>query len=286
VKRILYKLHEIRIEPAGVKATALFESCGVRPEEIVFFEAQGKTEAAFFTPNAGTAGRVRAQYRRRRVPGMRLKIRTLQKEDWFDKWQLDYRIMPLGRKFTLVPFWQKKEFKGGRLPIFLEPKGAFGSGQHPATRIMTSFVEAAGHPDSMLDLGTGTGILSVAAFRLGAKKILALDHDPVAVRAAKYNFRLNGLESAEVRREDVTRLRPEEKYGLVCANLFTDLLEKIRPFLFGSVKPGGFLAISGVHFQNYAAFRKNFRHPDFRCLKIVRSRGWAGMLFKRRLPRR
>ena len=216
---------------------------------------------------------------------MRLKMRILQKEDWYDKWQLDYRIMPLGKKFTLVPFWQKKEFSGNRLPIYLDPKGAFGSGQHPATRIMTTFVEMSGNPDSMLDLGTGTGILSVAAYRLGAKRVLAYDHDPVAVRAAKYNFEVNKLQNSEVCRGDVTKLKVTEHYALVCANLFTDLLEKIKPFLFGSVKPGGFLAISGVHFQNYAAFKKNFHHKDFRCLKITKSRGWAGMLFRRR-PRR
>lgn len=285
MKRILYKLHEVRIAPSGADALLLFESCGVKLREIADFEAGGRTEAAFFTPNLQTVKKIQARYRKTRLPGMRLKVRVLQKEDWFDKWQLDYRIMPLGRKFTLVPLWQKKEFKGDRLPIYLDPKGAFGSGQHPATRLMTSFVELSGRPDSMLDLGTGTGILGVAAYRLGAKRVLAYDFDPVAVRAAKYNFEINKLENSEVRREDVTKLRVSEKYELVCANLFTDLLEKIKPFLFGSVKPGGYLAISGVHFQNYAVFKKDFHHKDFRCVKIVKSRGWAGMLFRRR-PRR
>ncbi len=281
MKRILFKLHEVRV--SGPFTPSFFEACGVRPEEVVVFEAGGKTESAFYTPYRSSVRKIKAAWQKNREPGMRLKIRELKKEDWFDKWQLDYRIMPLGKKFTLVPFWQKKEFNGNRLPIFLEPKGAFGSGQHPATRTMVTFVEMAGKGmRSMLDLGTGTGILSVAAHRLGTEKILALDNDPVAVRAAQYNFKLNGMKKAEARRADATKLRAGTRYNLVCANLFTDLLEKIKPFLFASVAPGGFLATSGVHFQNYAGFKKKFHHPDFRCVKIIRSRGWVGMLFRRR----
>ncbi len=286
MKRILYRLYEIRVlSSKPEQASAFLETCGARPQELVFFEAGGKIETAFFTPLPATAKKVRSLYRAKRLPGMRLKIRVLNKEDWFDKWQLDYRIMPLGKKLTLVPLWQKKQFKGDRLPVYLDPQGVFGSGQHPATRMMIAFIEKAGVTDSILDLGTGTGILSVAGYRLGAKKILAVDLDAAAVRSARFNFKLNGMNEARAVKANVTRMKAGEKYGLVCANLFTGLLEKIKPFLFGSVRPGGFLALSGVHFQNYTAFKRGFHHPDFRCVKIIRSRGWSGMLFKRRLRR-
>lgn len=289
MKPFAYTYDEIRVtapsgSPAAGWLTAVFETAGVPSGGLVFFEAGRKTEAAYYSRSRAFAEKFKEIYRRERRPGMRLKITFLKKEDWFDKWQLDYRMMPLGRKFMLVPYWQKKDFKGGgKLPIFLEPKGAFGSGQHPATQMMVSFVERAGKQvKDILDLGTGTGILSVAAFRLGAREIRAYDNDPVAVAAARFNFQVNGLKNAKALKKDVTRLKAGKQYSLVCANIFTDLLIKIKPFLLKSTAPGGFLALSGVHFQNFGEFKKKFRPAGFTCLKITRKRGWAGFLFRRR----
>lgn len=264
------------------KIIGLLESAGFRPEAIALFEPPGKMEGAVYTPYAKIAEKIHNLYRKNRVHGMRLKTRLLEKEDWFDKWQLDYRMFPLGKKLMLVPAWQSKEFKDKkRIPIYLDPKGVFGSGQHPATQIMASWLEyTAGKFKSVLDLGTGTGILAVGAARLGAEKILAADHDPASVRSAKFNFKLNGLKNAEAVRADVLKMKKSGTYDLVCANLFTNLLLKIKPLLFSSVKPGGYLALCGVHVQNYPKFKKMFHHPKFRCVKIIQKRGWSGMLFK------
>lgn len=288
-----YRFYEVRVsmpesENARSRAIGLLETCGVKTGDIVIFEPPGKIEAAFYPRHEAAVRKIKALYPKYRSPGMKMKVKVLEKEDWFDKWQLDYQMFPVGKKLMLVPWWQRKDFKPGkRLPVYLDPKGVFGSGQHPATRIMTDWVEqTAGKFESVLDLGTGTGVLSVAAFRLGAKKILAADHDSLAVRAAKFNFRANGLKNAKAVRADVTKMRAGEKYDLVCANLFTALLEQIKPFLFSSVALGGHLALCGVHVQNFEEFRKKFRHRAFRCVKIAKKRGWAGMLFKNRKSRR
>lgn len=266
------------------KILELLESAGFKPEAIALFEPPGKMEGAVYTPSEKKAKKVQGLYRKNRVQGMRLKTRLLEKEDWFDKWQLDYRMFPLGKKLMLVPAWQSNEFdkkKQKRFPIYLDPKGVFGSGQHPATQIMASWLEhTAGKFKSVLDLGTGTGILAVGAARLGAETILAADHDPASVRSAKFNFKLNGLKGAEAVRADVLKMKKSGTYDLVCANLFTNLLLQIKPLLFSSVKPGGHLALCGVHVQNYPEFKKKFHHPKFRCVKIIQKRGWSGILFK------
>lgn len=264
------------------KILGLLEDAGFKPESIALFEPPGKMEGAVYTPSAKAAEKVKSLYRQNRADGMRLKVRLLEKEDWFDKWQIDYQMFPLGRKLMLVPAWQSKEFKDKkRVPIYLDPKGVFGSGQHPATQIMASWLEhTAGKFKSVLDLGTGTGILAVGAAKLGAETILAADHDPASVRSAKFNFKLNGIKGAKAVRADVLKMRKSGTYDLVCANLFTNLLLQIKPLLFSSVKPGGYLALCGVHVQNYPEFKKKFHHPKFRCVKIIQKRGWSGMLFK------
>ncbi len=288
-----FTFYEIKISMlpkpgAKEKILNLLEAGGFRPEKIAFFEPPGKIEGAVYTPSLKAVKKINTLYRKNRVQGMRLKIRLLEKEDWFDKWQLDYRMFPLGKKLILVPAWQANEFKEKikdkkRLPIFLDPKGVFGSGQHPATQIMASWLEeTAGKFKSVLDLGTGTGILAVGAALLGAEEILAADHDPASVRSAKHNFKLNGLKNAKAIRADVLKMKKSGTYDLVCANLFTNLLLKIKPLLFSSVRPGGYLALCGVHVQNYPEFKKKFHHPKFRCVKIVQKRGWSGMLFKKR----
>lgn len=285
-----FTFHEIKVSMlpgagAKEKILALLEAGGFKPEAIALFEPPGKIEGAVYTPSLKTADKIKKLYRQTRANGMRMKIRLLEKEDWFDKWQLDYRMFPLGKKLMLVPAWQSKEFNtsGKRLPIYLDPKGVFGSGQHPATQIMAAWLEhTAGKFKTVLDLGTGTGILAVGAARLGAEEILAADHDPASVRSAKHNFKLNGLKKTKAVRADVLKMKKSGTYDLVCANLFTDLLLKIKSLLFSSVKSGGHLALCGVHVQNFPEFKKKFHHPKFRCVKIIQKRGWSGMLFKRK----
>lgn len=291
----LFTFYEIKIvmlphPGAKEKILGILESGGFKPEAIAFFEPPGKLEGAVYTPLLNTAKKIQHLYRKSRVQGMQFKIRKLEKEDWFDKWQLDYRMFPLGKKLMLVPAWQSNEFNKKsqkRLPIYLDPKGVFGSGQHPATQIMASWLEqTAGKFKSVLDLGTGTGILAVGAALLGAEEILAADHDPASIRSAKHNFKLNGLKNAKAVRADVLKMKKSGTYDLVCANLFTNLLLKIKPLLFSSVKPGGYLALCGVHVQNYPEFKKKFHHPKFRCVKIIQKRGWSGMLFRSTLKKR
>jgi ribosomal protein L11 methylase PrmA len=102
------------------------------------------------------------------------------------------------------------------------------------------------------------------------------------VKAARLNFKLNGIVSASSRFGDVLKDKSRvRQYELVCANLISPVLEKIKGVLFSSVTPGGYLAVSGVHVQNFPEFHAKFRHPKFRCLKILKRRGWTGMLFKK-----
>lgn len=263
---------------------AFFAACGIPGGETVFFERPESFRAAIYTRNQAVLEKVRRKFLKFKNHGLRLDSKILRRKDWLDKWQADYRMMPLGRKFMLVPFWQKKEFgaAAGRLPIYLDPKAAFGSGQHPSTQIVISLMEKIKDPlDDFLDLGTGTGILSVAAHRLGAKTILAYDLDPVARQAAAFNLKLNGAKDFSVRRGNVIRLKNNQQYDLVCANLTPSVLTQAKRFVFSSVRKGGFLIVSGILSREIDRFAEGFTHPDFRRLKLLKRGGWGGLLLKR-----
>ncbi len=140
-------------------------------------------------------------------------IRELAEEDWATAWQAHYKPMRVGRRWLIVPAWQADEVdvsgattahsadaagrfaKGSPLPIILDPGMAFGTGMHPSTRLCLAALEDVVRPgQALLDVGCGSGILSIAAARLGAAPILATDTDPIAVAATVENCRLNGVE--------------------------------------------------------------------------------------------
>lgn len=257
-------------------------ACGIGPETLAFFESRSCFRIAVYLRSFRLLERIRAGLRGKLPRGFRLKWKVLEREDWYDKWQMEYQIMPLGKRFTLVPLWQKEKYRGGRSPIYLDPKGAFGSGTHPTTQIMIALMERLeGRFDSFLDAGTGTGILCVAAKRLGAETVFAFDLDPGSVRAAKFNLRANGLAADYLRIADLFHPEFRRRFALVGANMISTVLISGRPVLQRQVRPGGYLAVSGIHLQNLAEVRKAFEGKNFRCLKILRKRGWAGLLYKK-----
>lgn len=262
-----------------------FSDCGIPRTEIVLMEGPQKFAVSIYTRSLKKKDQIKKQFKKHSPKGVKLQERLLVREDWYDKWQTDYQIMPIGKTFVLVPEWKRKEYRPGkRNAVFLDPLGVSGSGQHPTTQIMVDLLEKiAGKSETCLDLGTGTGILGIIAAKLGVESVMALDNDRRAVRAARLNFKLNGISHARAEFNDVSRAKKTPKYDLVCANLISPLLEKIDGYLFSSVKPGGYLAVSGIHVQNFPDFYPKFKHPHFRCLKILKRRGWTGILFHRKI---
>lgn len=261
-----------------------FYDCGIGPHELAFFERNNRSHVAVYTRSRKTAEKIKSRFARELGKDFFLETRVLERGDWFDKWQLDYQMMPLSKTFMLVPLWQKEKFKGGRIPVYLDPKGASGSGQHPTTQIMAALMEEAvkqgARFSSFLDLGTGTGVLCVAAAHFGAKTILAVDYDPVAVTSARFNLRLNRVRGRVIRK-DVKALESEAPRDVICANLVSALLMDIRKYLFSNVRRGGYLIVSGIYLSNLKAFRAQFRHKKFECLRVMKKRGWGGLLFRR-----
>jgi ribosomal protein L11 methyltransferase len=123
-----------------------------------------------------------------------LQSRTLQEEDWANAWKRYYTIQQIGERTVIVPSWLEHEPQPGEIIIRLDPGMAFGTGLHPTTRLCLALLEGQIIPgQSVLDLGSGSGILAIAAALLGASQVLALDTDPIAVEASAANAERNGV---------------------------------------------------------------------------------------------
>lgn len=185
-------------------------------------------------------------------------LRELAEEDWATVWRKHYQPMRVGQRLIIVPAWQAddldlaSESGSGQplLPIVLDPGMAFGTGLHPTTRLCLAALERSVLPgQAVLDVGCGSGVLSIAAARLGAGQILATDIDPIAVAATWENWERNGLPaSIDVREGSLPA--PEDRPGgwpIVVANILADVIVLLLgQGLDQLLAPGGRLILSGI----------------------------------------
>jgi ribosomal protein L11 methyltransferase len=260
-----------------------FRSRGIVSGRIVTSLGKSLWKACFYTRSFREVARIKKYFPALKMRSACFAVKILGPSDWLDKWKLDYHIRPLGKKFMLVPEWEKsKRISGKRIPLYLDPGGAFGSGTHETTRLVVSIMESlVGRFKSVLDLGTGTGILSVAAAKLGACEVFGIDNDAQSVRMARYNFSLNRCAGGKFRRADLKTFRPQHAYDLVTANLLSKTLIEYQSVIRRSVKIGAHLIASGIHRNNLKVYLAGFRHPGLRCQKILNTRSWSAVLWRR-----
>jgi ribosomal protein L11 methyltransferase len=215
------------------------------------------------------------------------EIRNLNRSsaDWV-KSIIQKKPIPIRGKLRIVNL----EPEAGKIAdgdvIFVPASLAFGTGEHATTagclRLLCDIVPTGNNDWSFLDVGTGTGILALAAAKLGAERIDAIDADAIAVRTAKKNARLNRL-SGKVRiwRQDVLKFEPESDYDIVAANLYSVLLRQAIPRLVKAARKGGFLIFSGILRDQEAEVKEWLRERKLE-LKESRSRGkWIAMLARK-----
>ena len=174
---------------------------------------------------------------------------SVQEEDWADAWKKHYAPLRIGKQVLVCPAWETARPQPGDVVLKLDPGMAFGTGLHPTTRMCLETVEEQVRPGmSVLDMGTGSGILSILAAQLGAHPIMALDSDQVAVRCARQNAAYNGVEGImEVMQGSLADLSPYPAWDLVLVNILAKIiLQMFEEGLAQRVRPGGMLVLSGI----------------------------------------
>ncbi len=183
-------------------------------------------------------------------------VTPLADNDWAYSWQKYYRPLEIGRRLYVVPDWLRNEpVPAGRVPFYLNPGLTFGTGSHASTQLCLEGVEERTQPGcAVLDLGCGSGILSIAALVLGAACAVAVDIDPKAVDVAYENAALNGIgtDRYSVRAGNVltdsalARELAQRKYHLVLANIVADVIIPLAPQVPGLLEPNGTFLCSGI----------------------------------------
>ena len=218
------------------------------------------------------------------APG-RISIRKVPPQDWSESWKRHFRPMDLGPRLLVKPTWSRRLPRPGQSVVLLDPGLSFGTGQHATTRFCLEQVVALrknGQSQSLLDAGMGSGILAIAAAKLGYAPIKAFDFDAEAVRIARENCVLNDVAAkVEVSEADLTRLprRSREQFDVVCANLMYDLLIAERDRLLARLKPGGTLVLAGILETQFAQVETAFRAAGLRRLRARTDREWRSGSF-------
>lgn len=188
-----------------------------------------------------------------------LRTRLVAESDWAEAWKAHFPVMRIGRRIVIRPSWQRHRAARGEIVLALDPGMAFGTGLHPTTRLSLVGLEALADRGSLpvaraLDVGCGSGILSIAAARLGAETVTAIDIDPIAVDATAANARRNRLAS-RVRSRLGSLPSGEAPFDLVIANLIASVLIALASGIERELAVNGQWLVSGIFGDREAAVR-------------------------------
>jgi ribosomal protein L11 methyltransferase len=213
-----------------------------------------------------------------------LKRTERPEEDWANAWKEHFQVLRIGEHFVIRPTWREYEAQDGDLVIDLDPGMAFGTGHHPTTELCLRWLEEVDVADKrVLDVGAGSGILSIAAMLLKAKSVHAAEVDEVAARALRENLEMNGvLESVEVSVGDFGATETAgEQYELVVANIISSVLVRLAEPICAAVAPSGQLLLSGVIEQHIENVRAAFGAEGMTILEERQQGDWIAMLLER-----
>ncbi len=215
----------------------------------------------------------------------RITLVKMRREDWAESWKRHFHPVEIRGQLLIKPSWSKRRARKNQAVMVLDPGLSFGTGQHPTTAFCLSELAKCGKnktPRSFLDIGTGSGILAIAAAKLGCSPVHAFDFDPEAVRIARANVRINRVHNeVRIRRGDVTKLpiRQERQYDLVCANLIAPLLIAERRRIVNRLRRDGTLVLAGILESEFRAVQKIFEKLGLKLAASRRGNEWRSGSF-------
>jgi ribosomal protein L11 methyltransferase len=226
--------------------------------------------------------------KRVRASGLRpgagkISAKPVAREDWAESWKRHFKAIEIGPRLLVKPGWVRRRLRKGQAVVVLDPGLSFGTGNHPTTAFCLRALARFRKPDrkqSLLDIGTGSGILAIAAAKLGYAPVRAMDFDAEAVRVARENARRNRVR-IEISRQDITKLPAGSrvKYDFICANLISNLLLSKMGRITGRLRRGGGLALAGILTKEFRQIERGCRRAGLRLLDARTEGEWRSGIF-------
>jgi ribosomal protein L11 methyltransferase len=214
-----------------------------------------------------------------------MEAESIADQDWHQKWKATFKPFKLSENIVIKPSWETYTPTGAEKVIEIDPGMAFGTGLHASTKLATLLMEEylatlPAPPRSVLDVGTGTGILAIAAALLGCREVTAIDNDPEAVAAARDNIKSNGLNNISASSTDLADL--DGTYDLILANIIHNTLVEMAPVLTSLLADNGILILAGILSGSQADnIISIYSGLGLKSLSSHESGEWAALSFKK-----
>ena len=201
-------------------------------------------------------------------------------QDWNESWKKCFTALDVGERFTIIPPWE--EIRSGRINLIIDSGMAFGTGHHETTRSCLMLMEkhlGKRTKERFLDLGTGTGILAIAASKLGYGRVIALDIDPLAVEAAVKNVSLNRVENVLITTGSITDA--EGPFDCITANIISSVLISLAHEISSRLNPSGMTILSGILSEQADEVIKAYEQTGLKIIEIFPDDKWVTIVLRK-----
>ena len=213
-------------------------------------------------------------------------LSEVRSEDWSNSWKVNFKPLRVGKRLLIVPSWEEANQKPDDIVLHLDPGMAFGTGGHETTRLCLELLEKimdrlpSGKKASVLDLGTGSGILAMAAVKLGAEPVHAVDIDPLAVEVAKENLAINHLaDKVECSTTPLESMTTD--FDIILANILAEELVRLAPQIINRLAVGGKLVLSGILAEKEDFVRSGFARHPVKFIETCSDGEWVALLYSK-----
>ncbi|MCH7826792.1 MAG: 50S ribosomal protein L11 methyltransferase [Bacteroidetes bacterium] len=215
------------------------------------------------------------------VENFTVKEKIIKNKNWNEEWEKNLKVVKISDRIVIKPSFKEYEKKGNELVITIDPKMSFGTGEHVTTRLVTLMLEKhLQKGDRVLDVGSGTGILSIAAVKLGAESALAIDNDNWCYENGKENCLLNNVESKiEIRNCEIAEV-DEKNFPLIISNIQKNVLLSIAEEFMKRIKLNGTLILSGLLIEDKDDIVNKYNTLGFNLIDSKQMDEWMVLVFK------
>ncbi len=212
---------------------------------------------------------------------LKLSAKSVADDEWKYKWKEDFKTLHIGSRFVIKPSWGKYTAQKDEIVIEIDPGLAFGTGLHETTDMCLTLLEENLNGGTLLDIGTGSGILSVAAAKLGAKEVLAVDRDPLAVEAARNNAKINNVDDiVKIISGDLAK-GINKSFDTVVSNILAEAIVQLAPSLNDILNENGCFIASGIVKDKEDNVIRALEKYGFAVAEVRRKADWTAIKAKK-----